>query len=244
MAAVLGLSASLDDHTAPSAETLHAEIKQRYTSPLRERSTAALRDTQRWLLGHVKRLQNKPETSVPPQAGATTADEQPLTTEGLVLGLAEHLGVYDPDVDHNTLQLYICQYVIAAALLKMSPAQRADFFAAGNDLGQALSVHNPARSTLKAPLRTAAILGAAHLPGASLTTAAGGALALVTQSLGLSLPFALAAGLQTTAAWLLGPGGWLATGAWITWAVTGPEWKKLLPVVLLIIATRNQKGER
>ena len=170
------------------------------------------------------------------------APPSPPTFHELVEGLSKKLNVHAKDVDVETLETYITQAVIVHALKKMSPEDRVKFFEEKVDMGVVIEEGNITDNGFKGPMRTLAAIGAANSVGFSLFAASTTALGFVTHAVGIALPFSVYTGMTSTIAFVIGPVGWLAAGSWLVWATTGPIWKKLLPVVIYIIALKSAKN--
>ena len=95
---------------------------------------------------------------------------------------------------------------------------------------------------LKGPATTFALLGAAQASGFGIYLASTTALGFLTHAVGVTLPFTIYTGMTSTIAFLIGPAGWLGAGLWGTWKLTEPEWKKLVPALVCIVATNSLKN--
>ena len=160
----------------------------------------------------------------------------------LVFGLADKLKVREEGATLEDCEEAISHEVIVQALKKMMPSQRRTFFNQPIDLGEVLEAANARSGGLVGPKTTVVALQSTRPRGMSLYVASSTALGFMTHAMGMSLPFAAIKGLGTTVAFVIGPVGWLAAGGWAAWLATGPEWKKLLPVILYITATNSYAG--
>jgi len=91
---------------------------------------------------------------------------------------------------------------------------------------------------LKGVATTLAALGAAQASGFGVYLGATTALGFVSHAVGVTLPFAVYTGMSSTIAFLIGPVGFLAAGAWLGWSLTSPEWTRITRGLLHIIAMR------
>ncbi|MCX2983396.1 hypothetical protein EYC98_21260 [Halieaceae bacterium IMCC14734] len=161
------------------------------------------------------------------------------TYDELIYQAADKLKVNDGRPSLEEAEKYISHAVIIEALTKMSPRERIKFFETQVNLGAVVDKGNNVDGGLKGPISTLAALGAAQAGGFSLYVASTTALGFVTHAVGVTLPFAVYTGMTSTIAFVIGPAGWLAAGTWLAWNATGPEWKKLIPVLLYIIVNRS-----
>ena len=129
----------------------------------------------------------------------------------------------------QTTEKYVCQAIIVRALEKMTPAQRDLYFNERADFGIVLEQGGPDEPSTKGPRLGLAGLGLAQAAGFSLYTSSASALAFLSGSVGLTLPFAAYTGLSSLLSLVTGPLGWVAMGSLIAWKLTSTDWKKLAP---------------
>ena len=82
---------------------------------------------------------------------------------------------------------------------------------------------------------------AANLSGFSVYLLATTGLGALTGVLGIALPFAAYTAMTSAIAVIIGPVGWIGAGLFALWALTGPNYKKLIPAILYICALRSQQ---
>lgn len=229
------LSTSADDSPDDTGILVEA-IRWRYHSRTRER----VLDTGKALLDRVKVLSGAgADAGAGAGAGAVSPSRPPPapTYRQLVSGLAESLDVFEPELDLELVEKYVIYTVMAECLQRMSPAQRVRFFEESIDVSAVLG-DGIVPSGLRGPLTTLSALGLANGAGQGIYLAAATVLGMMTHALGISLPAAVTAGLTSTAAFVIGPAGWLAAGGWLAWRMTGPDWKVLAPVVMYLMTTK------
>jgi uncharacterized protein YaaW (UPF0174 family) len=90
------------------------------------------------------------------------------------------------------------------------------------------------------PATTLVALTAAQASGFGIYLGATTALGFVSHGIGVTLPFIVYTGMTSTIAFLIGPPGFLAAGAWLGWTATGPEWARILRALFHIIRTRSK----
>ena len=161
----------------------------------------------------------------------------------LVNGLARRLKVYEPGADLLIQERYICQAIIVRALTQMSPDKRNKYFSEKIDPRGAVDKGAPVGLGLKGPIGGLAGLGLAQAAGFSLYTSSASALAFVSSSVGVTLPFAAYTGLSSVLSVVTGPVGWLAMATWLAWQGTSTNWKTLTPGIVYIIHARAREAE-
>ena len=221
----------------PSSEELCNEIKWLYHSKSRE----AVKTTSGAAVNAVSAVTERVIGKRIEQPTLLSGEVEMPSYEELVHGLAKKLGVDEAPTDLETTEKYVVQAYIAECLKRMSAIQRADFFEREIETSLILG-EDMLESNLKGPMRTLAAMGLAKAAGFQLYMASTTALGFATHAVGLTLPFAAYSGMSSTIAFLIGPAGWLAVGGWAFWAVTGPEWKKLLPLVIYLINARTAEN--
>lgn len=220
----------------PSPEELGDEIKWLYYSKSRE----AVKATSGAAVNALSAVTEKVIGKTIEQPTLLSGEVEMPSYEELVHGLAKKLGVDEAPTDLSKTEKYIVQAYIAECLTRMTPQQREDFFEREVETTKILG-EDMIDSDLKGPMRTMAAMGLAKAAGFQLYIAATTALGFATHAVGVTLPFAAYTGLTSTIGFLIGPGGWLAVSGWALWRVTGPEWRKLLPMVIYLIYLRAEK---
>ena len=160
------------------------------------------------------------------------------TYSALLLGLAHELQVFEPSVTLVQIEKYVIYGVMTDCLQRMTSEQRVRFFEQTVELSAVLG-DGIIDSGISAPMTTLSALGLASASGAGVYTAAATVLGMLTHGFGITLPFAVYAGVNSTIGFVLGPLGWLAAGGWLAWRVTEPDWKVLTQVVVYLITERN-----
>ena len=166
------------------------------------------------------------------------------TWNELIDGLAQYLNVHDPVADLATSEKYVCQAIIVRALQKMTPAQRDVYFNEQIDWGALVEEGGPNRPSTAGPRLGMVGLGLAQAAGFSLYTSSATALAFLSGSVGVTLPFAAYTGLSSLISVVTGPLGWIAMGSLLTWQLTSTEWKRLTPGLVYIINARAREAGR
>jgi uncharacterized protein YaaW (UPF0174 family) len=136
------------------------------------------------------------------------------------------------------LEIYLYEKVTILAVAAMTAEQRHAFLTKTLMLDN-ISVGFP-RTGIKGSATTLAALGAAQASGFGVYLGATTALGFVSHAVGVTLPFAVYAGMSSTIAFLIGPLGFLAAGAWLGWSFTAPEWTRITRGLLHIIAMRGK----
>jgi uncharacterized protein YaaW (UPF0174 family) len=156
--------------------------------------------------------------------------------EELVVSFCKNLEVHSDDFTQEQLEEYCCHAVITQALVAMPPESRATFFNSPVNLDEIVQSANIKNPSLKGPQTALAVMSAVQLSGFSLYIASTTALGFASGALGITLPFAAYTGLTATLSYVTGPLGFTAAAIWGAWKITGPEWKKLAPIILYIIS--------
>lgn len=158
----------------------------------------------------------------------------------LIRHASVHLGVFNGNPSLEECELFISHAVIVEALTKMTPKQRVLFFTSQVELCQLPSKMAIKTDTLAGPLTAVTALGLAQASGFGIYLASTTALGFLTHAVGITLPFAVYTTMTSTIAFIIGPVGWLSVGLWGAWKITGPDWKKLIPALIYIIATNSK----
>jgi len=134
------------------------------------------------------------------------------------------------------LEVYLFETIIAKMLVAMDAQQRHEFLTRKVQLDiMAAEFHSAGWA---GPVTTLAALAAAQASGFGVYVGATTALGLASHAIGVTLPFAVYAGMTSTIAFLIGPVGFLATTGWLTHVFTSPEWARITRGILHIIAMR------
>lgn len=138
--------------------------------------------------------------------------------------------------EHVLLEVYLYEKVMILAVAAMTAEQRHMFLTrhvALDDVSAGFS-----QTGVKGAATTLAALGTAQASGFGIYLGATTALGFVSHAVGVTLPFAVYTGMSSTIAFLIGPVGFLAAGAWLGWNLTNPEWTRITRGLLHIIAMR------
>ena len=141
----------------------------------------------------------------------------------------------------NDMHTEIEREIDIEALNKMKPKDRVDFFVKQIDLQKITNESNIKGESYTGVLTTVAALGLAQASGFGIFLASTTALGFLTHAVGITLPFAVYSGLGSTIAFVIGPAGWLAAGAFFSWKLTKAEWKKIIPALIYIISVNSRK---
>jgi hypothetical protein len=163
------------------------------------------------------------------------------TYEVLLSGAAKKLGIHKHCKSLDDYERYIPQAVIVAALAKMNPAQRDQFFSEDINAGPMWEAAGINSGGLIGLRTAASVIAISNASGAAVYAGATTALGFATHAVGITLPYAAYTGLSATIAQLIGPPGWLALATYGFFKVTGTDWNKLMPVLLTIIATKHRR---
>lgn len=159
----------------------------------------------------------------------------------LIFGACEHMDTDEKNATLKESELYLSLAVIIAALNKMKPKERVEFFVKQVNLEQITNKTAIKGESYKGALTTVAALGLAQASGFGIYLASTTALGFLTHAVGITLPFAVYTGLGSTIAFIIGPAGWLAAGAFVSWKLTSAEWKKIIPALIYIISVNSRK---
>ena len=205
-------------------------------------SISDLEEHIKWLYHSKTRAQAKSILKKIPKLDAIDDTYHTPTFSELIFALADKLKVNEKDASLEDCEEYISHEILIEALQKMSPSERKKFFMEMVNLDELLDKADLKGTSLKGPMTTVAVLGAAQASGMSIYLASTTALGFLTHAVGITLPFAAYTGLTSTIAFVIGPAGWLAAGGWALWQLTGPSWKKLTPAILYIISTNSHRA--
>lgn len=162
-----------------------------------------------------------------------------LSYEFLLRECCKKLKIETSESENNLLlEIYLYEKVMILAVAAMTAEQRHAFLTKALNLDN-ISVGFP-RTGIKGSATTLAALGAAQASGFGVYLGATTALGFVSHAVGVTLPFAVYAGMSSTIAFLIGPLGFLAAGAWLGWSLTAPEWTRITRGLLHVIAMRGK----
>lgn len=161
----------------------------------------------------------------------------PLSYERLLRECCKKLKIEKSEAEkHSLLEIYLYEKVMILAVAAMTAEQRHVFLTRKVAL-DGVSVGFP-QTGIKGAATTLATLGAAQASGFGVYLGATTALGFVSHAVGVTLPFAVYAGMSSTIAFLIGPVGFLAAGTWLGWSLTQPEWTRITRGLLHTVAMR------
>ena len=143
------------------------------------------------------------------------------------------------------LEVYLIEDLFVKAAAQMTAQQRHAFLTRQIHLDDFASVFP--QTGVSGPATTLAALAIAQGSGFGVYLGATTALGFLSHAVGVTLPFAICAGMTSTIAFLIGPFGFLGAGAWLGFRILGPEWPRILRGVLHLIAMKAKyacKDER
>lgn len=135
-----------------------------------------------------------------------------------------------------TLEARLVHKVIGDTWARMTPVQREQM---QHKMSQAAALEGYDQNRF-ASLGPIAALSVAQLSGFGIYLFATTALSAVTGVAGVVLPFAAYTTMSSAISFVIGPVGWIGAGLFAIWKLTGPDYKKLIPSVLLIAALRDK----
>jgi uncharacterized protein YaaW (UPF0174 family) len=156
------------------------------------------------------------------------------TYREVVTDLAEQLKVKFPAADATAeIEARIVEKVWRDTLSRMAPDQREELLSRANALAQKQG------KSLRKEAGALAALTTAQLSGFGIYLAASTLLGAINSALGLGLSFGVFTGLSSLISVLIGPIGWAGLGLFTIHKLGAPNYKKLLPVVILVAAERT-----
>ena len=191
-----------------------------------------------------KRAFTQVKTRLGAEASAKADKQQDLRApsyEVLIREACRHEKAHEDWASTEELELFLAQAIILRALQHMKPGERAKFFEQEVEVEKLTGGARIRGPKLGGPMTTFAMLGAAQMSGFGVYLAATTALGLVTHAVGMTLPFAVYTGMTSSIAFIIGPAGWLAAGAWGMWRLTQPRWKRAIPGLLYITAVNARR---
>jgi uncharacterized protein YaaW (UPF0174 family) len=165
-----------------------------------------------------------------------------LSYEYLVREVCNKLDIQGANVEPiSMLEVYLIEDLFVKAAAQMNAQQRHAFLTTQVQLDDFATVFPQTR--VSGPATTLAALALAQGSGFGLYLGATTALGLLSHAVGVTLPFAIYAGMTSTIAFLIGPFGFLGAGAWLGFRILGPEWPRILRGVLHLIAMRAKYAQ-
>jgi uncharacterized protein YaaW (UPF0174 family) len=162
---------------------------------------------------------------------------KPLTYAEIVIQCLDKLKVGCNTSDPvPVLEAKLVHKVIGDAWARMTPAQREQL---QHEMSRAAAIEGYDRNRF-ASLGPIAALSVAQLSGFGIYLFATTALSAVTGVAGVVLPFVAYTTMSSAISFVIGPVGWIGAGLFAIWKLTGPDYKKLIPAVLMIAALRDK----
>jgi uncharacterized protein YaaW (UPF0174 family) len=161
----------------------------------------------------------------------------------LIGGLLNKMKINYGDERLKEMEQFLCDAVIAEALLKMTPEQRRRAFTetvALDEIDENLSKSDNTLSQTVKGIGGVSLLNAA---GFSLYTSATAALSFASGMAGITLPFAVYTSMTSFISIIIGPVGWAAFGGWVAWKGTSADWDKLRLALLYVISVQSKKSK-
>jgi len=159
----------------------------------------------------------------------------------LISGLLNKMKINYGDEGLKEMEQFLCDAVIAEALLKMNPEQRRRAFSEKMELDELDENLVKNDNTLRQAAKGIGGFSLLNAAGFSLYTSSTMALSFAAGMTGITLPFAVYTGMTSFISMIIGPVGWTAFGGWIAWKRTSAEWDKLRLALLYIISIQSKK---
>ena len=165
-----------------------------------------------------------------------------LSYEYLVREVCNKLDIHGATIEKiPALEVYLIEDLFVRAAGRMNAQQRHAFLTSQIHLDDFAAVFPQIR--VGGPSTTLAALAVAQGSGFGVYLGATTALGFLSHAVGVTLPFAIYAGMTSTIAFIIGPFGFLGAGAWLGSRIVGPEWPRILRGVLHLIAMRAKYGD-
>jgi uncharacterized protein YaaW (UPF0174 family) len=166
-----------------------------------------------------------------------------LSYEYLVREVCNKLNIRGASVEPiPMLEVYLIEDLFVKAATQMNAQQRHAFLTTQVQLDDFASVFPQTR--VSGPATTLAALAVAQGSGFGIYLGATTALGLLSHAVGVTLPFAIYAGMTSTIAFLIGPFGFLGAGTWLGFQILGPEWPRIVRGVLHLIAMKAKYANK
>lgn len=165
--------------------------------------------------------------------------ESPAYIE-LLSALLEELDINCKDATLLEKEAFLCDAVIAEALVNMSPEQRRRAFSEQVEFDEISENVDSRDNSFKQVAKGVGAFSLAKAAGFSLYTSSTMALGFASSMAGITLPFAVYTGMTSFISIILGPIGWVAGGTWAFWKFTSPDWDRLRVALLYIIAVNSK----
>ena len=228
-----------------------ANLSEILDLPIKERSVTDIENKIKWLFHSKTRAQGKIAakgiwskiTGSKENLNLENQFDNP-TYEQLLSGLLKKSNIEYLDASVKEQEEFLCDAVIAEALVKMNPEQRRRAFTQKVTLDEITDNLDADDNTLSQVAQGVGALSLANAAGFSLYTSSTMALSFASGMAGLTLPFAVYTGMTSFISVIIGPPGWAAFGGFIAWKITSADWDKLKLALLYIISVRSRDLEK
>lgn len=160
-----------------------------------------------------------------------------LTYKGIVCKVAGKLKIdYLPDQTSQEIEIKINQKIFETMWNKMSDEEKNEMKAKLEEMAKKYD-----KSGVMSSSALVGALIAGNLSGFGVYLLASTSLGALTGVLGVTLPFAVYTTISSAISVILGPVGWIGTGLFVIWKLTGPNYKKLIPAIVYISNLRSKQ---
>jgi hypothetical protein len=166
------------------------------------------------------------------------------TYEQLVSGLLKTMKISHADASLGEKEEFLCDAVIAEALVNMSPEQRRRAFTTKAGLDEFTDNLESNDNTFSQAAKGFGAFSLVNAVGFSLYTSSTMALSFVSGAAGITLPFAVYSSMTGFISVIVGPPGWAAFGSYVAWKLTSADWDKLRLALIYIITVRSRDLEK
>ena len=157
----------------------------------------------------------------------------------IVEQVAEKLDIKHTGLTIKDLEVKIAQKVLRTVWDEMTPEQRTQM---ETELRQVAQEFDKGGALLSSG-SIFATLTAAKLSGFGVYLLASTSLGALTGAIGVTLPFAVYTTMSSAIATILGPPGLIVAAMFAIWKLSGPNYKRLIPAVLYVLALRTQQEQ-
>ena len=161
------------------------------------------------------------------------------TYKEILINVCIKLGIKPKKRDsQKILEEKIALYFFEKVLSKMSEEKRTALL---NEFSQTNKIDKEKTNAMKKAASTGTVMALLSAGGFPVYVAATTALGAITGVLGITLPFAAYTTLTSMISTILGPVGWVGLGLFTIMKVTGANYKKLIPAILMVAVIRNNE---
>jgi len=162
------------------------------------------------------------------------------TYDQLISGLLKKMKIKCSDSSLIEKEEFLCDAVIAEALVKMNPEQRRRAFTETIKLDELTDNLESNDNTIRHAAKGMGAFSLVNAAGFSLYTSSTMALSFASGLAGVTLPFAVYSSMTTFISIIIGPPGWAAFGSYVVWKLSSPSWDKLRLALIYIITVSNR----